>query len=150
MKIHFSKAFTFVEVLLAATTLLVVALGVVAGIVHLFRIERLSSQSVVNQQIVALVTEGVKADPSIYQKNLSGVDIATEDPAKLPLGYMDGLDLVDRKSCPVEGCQIYVGYIIQPSGNLSGLFQGTVRLHTPANSGVAASDQVYRFIITAQ
>ena len=150
MRVHFSKAYTLVEVLVATAMLMVVTLGIVGGITQLFRIQRVGSQKVTDQEIVSMIAEGVKADSSVYQKNLSGVDLSQVDPSKLPLGYTEGLDLMPRTKCPTNGCQIYAGYVIQPVSNMPGLFQGTVRIYTPSVNGSSVSDNVYKFLTTAK
>lgn len=151
---------TFIEVIIAGAILSIVTLAVISSIVQLFKMEQSSSEGMLNQQIVAMITESVKSDSSVHQKNLSGVDIVSTNPLNLPLGYATGMNLIPRTQCTNGGpnvsptadrvCSVFVGYVIQPIAGMPGLFQGRVRTHTPANGDTPARDAIYNFMTTAK
>lgn len=144
-----NKGMTIIESVVAAGLLVVVTFGIASGISQLFKIENQTTSTVNEQQIVAMVVEGIRSDSAMFQKNMNNLnpdDVMTID--KLPLGFV-GNSLIKRDECPPTGCSAYVGFMIQPKNGYPGIFQGTVRIIVPATDKSKEIPSNYTFLTIA-
>lgn len=149
-----ANGFTIIENLVALALLGIIFFSMTLAFTNIFNIEARTTNVVNEQQMVAMIIETVKAEPSVFQKNFSStstknaLDILTVD--SLPLGFERDY-FGPRAGCPSK-CEGYVGFTIQPFEGFQSLFEGTILVHYlskdprfPEN----VTNNVYRFLVNS-
>jgi hypothetical protein len=147
-----NAGFTILENLIALTMLAIIFYSMTMAFTQIFNLETRTTGVVNEQQMVAMIIETIKAEPSVFQKNFNStlkqnpMEILTD--ANLPLGFEKDY-FGPKEGCPIK-CEGFLGYTIQPFDNYQSLFEGTIRVTfvnktDPTTDNVG--DHIYRFIV---
>lgn len=152
---------TIIEGLVALGILASVFMSLLSAFTNIFTIEMTTGQIVNEQQVLAMIIESIKAEPTAYVKDFSKkdpTDILTPD--KLPLGFNKNY-FGPKEDCGAGGCEAYIGYVLQPVDGFSGLFRGTIMVYKPkvsttpsgsppqADSTDQSPKKIYSFLINS-
>ena len=161
---------TMIENLLAMALLVMVFYMIVDGSIQLFRTDGDTGRVSSEYQMVSQVIETIKGEPAVYQKNFDSVGSNTPKYLSsftygfngnvLYMGSPPKCDpnnpgqsatgVANDKEVPTDTfCDGLISYVIQPTQNYSGLFQGTIRVvHVTKDSKAPArGDNFYYFLL---
>ncbi|RYZ88013.1 MAG: hypothetical protein EOP06_11705 [Proteobacteria bacterium] len=142
-----NKGVSIIENMIALAMLGLVFLSLITAFTNIFSIEARTTQVIVEHQIVAMIIESVKSDPSAFEKNFAN---SSDGPgalsrANLTMGYKKNF-FGKKSDCPGGECDKLVGFTLIPDDNYKGLFQGTVLIADVKEGGI---QKEYQFLVNS-
>ncbi len=164
---------TIIESLLAMVLLVAVFYMIVDGSLQLFKTDSNTVRATSEYQVVSQIIETIKGEPAVYQKNFT-INAGTSQSflSSFSYGYAGAVMYVGSNGNPPKCdpnnptltatpngsnlptdsyCDGLISYTILPSTNVSGMFEGTIRVaHIQKDLSATATelqDNFYYFLI---